>query len=148
MASFKDELVILGSGRIRRITPTEYTRLLAVEGCENAAHKLFLEIREHHGDAEARRIFLKFGRPPSARKMGKIRNYALLDRHDMMKPKPNVKALARELAKENETLPREERHGPRGSTDPFTQERQIKRLLKERKAALKKGTWWGPIFVP
>jgi hypothetical protein len=70
--------------------------------CEEAAYKLFTKIMRRHGLAEARRVFLKLGTPPSGRKLGKIRNYALLDRYDMM-PEPNVQRLARELVKENET---------------------------------------------
>jgi hypothetical protein len=70
--------------------------LLDLEECEQAAYKVFCEIMRRHGKTEARRIFLKFGRPPSNRKIGKIKNYALLDRHDMMKPGPNVKASSGE----------------------------------------------------
>jgi hypothetical protein len=118
--------------------------LLDLGECEEAAYKLFTKIMRRHGLAEARRVFLKLGTPPSVRKLGKIRNYALLDRYDMM-PKPNVQRLARELVKENETLPRAERHGPRGSTNQPTMDKHIRILLKERKVSLKKGTWWGPI---
>jgi hypothetical protein len=48
------------------------------------------------------------------RRLGYIKNQALLDRLEMMKPGPNVQRLAQELAEQNKALPREQRHGPRG----------------------------------
>jgi hypothetical protein len=113
--------------------------------CEQAAYKVFCAIMQLHGKTEARRIFLKFGCPPSARKIKQIKNELLLLSLDRMKPKPTVQRLARELAKENETLPQNERHGPRGSTNQASMDKHIRLLLKEREASLKKGTWWGPV---
>jgi hypothetical protein len=51
-----------------------------------------------------------------------------------MKPKPNVQRLARELAKENETLPMQERHGPHGSTNQIVLDKHIRRLRDKRNA--------------
>jgi hypothetical protein len=56
------------------------------------------------------------------RRLGYIKNQALLDRLEMMKPGPNGQRLAQELAEQNKALPREQRHGPRGSTNPITLE--------------------------
>jgi hypothetical protein len=104
----------------------------SIRGAEYAAYKLFRKIEEHHGRAGARRIFALWGSPPSAKKLRWIKNAALLDRLDMMKPEPNVQRLARELAEENKTLPREERHGPRGSINPVTLDKYIRRLCDKR----------------
>jgi hypothetical protein len=64
---------------------------------EQAAYELFREIMSIHGVVQARRIFLEFGRPPTKRKLARIKNYGLLDRLDLMS-KPNVEKLAREIA--------------------------------------------------
>jgi hypothetical protein len=101
-------------------------------GAERLAYGLFNRIEKYHGRAEARRIFLKFGSPPSARRLGYIKNQALLDRLEMMKPEPNVQRLAQELAEQNKAFPREQRHGPRGSTNPITLEKHIRRLRDNR----------------
>jgi hypothetical protein len=53
-----------------------------------------------------------------------------------MKPNPNVQKLALRLAKENENLPQKDRHGPRGTTNPQTLDKHIRRLLAERKTRL------------
>jgi hypothetical protein len=114
----------------------------SVKGCEHLAYQLFLLIREHHGNAEARRIFAMWGNPPTAKRLALIQNIGLLDRHRM--PKPNIQKLARQLAKENKALPRAKQRGA-GSTDPITLEKQIRRVRDFRKAHMKKGTWLGPI---
>jgi hypothetical protein len=101
-------------------------------GAERLAYELYNKIEKYHGRAEARRIFLKFGSPPSARRLGYIKNQALLDRLEMMKPEPNVQRLAQELAEQNKAFPREQRHGPRGSTNPITLEKHIRRLRDNR----------------
>lgn len=103
-----------------------------IGGCEDAAYLLFARIYRHHGIAEARRIFMKFGSAPTARKIAQIKNLGLLDRYDMMKPTPNVQRLARELAEENKTLPPRDRWGPRGTTNPATLDKHIRRLRDER----------------
>ena len=47
--------------------------------------------------------------------------------------KPNKLKLATELARKNETLPRAERYGPRGTTSPLTMLQQIKRVLRDER---------------
>jgi hypothetical protein len=137
-------------GRSRPPTAREFDDSQDRLKFENEASKLFQRIVErfgvddrHRGIDEARRIFDKFSAPPSPQRVAEIKNWALLDLCDLFAP--NVRKLARELAEENKTLPRAERHGPRGSTDPFVMDRHIRRLRKERKEALEKGTWGGPV---
>jgi hypothetical protein len=103
-----------------------------VDDCELAAQAMFRAIEKHLGRDEAYRIFSKFGTPPSAEKRRLIKNLMLLDRYDTMKPKPNVQRLAWQLAVENKILPQEERWGPRGTTNPMTLDKHIRRLLAER----------------
>jgi hypothetical protein len=101
-------------------------------GAVNAASNLFREIERHHGLAEARRIFAKLASPPNARRLNHIKNESLLNQLDMMKPAPDVQRLARKLAEENKALPRGQRHGPRGSTNPVTLDKHIRRLRDKR----------------
>ena len=101
-------------------------------GAEDAASNLFHEIERYHGLAKARRIFAKLASNPTARRLSQIRNESLLNQLDMMKPAPDVQRLARKLAEENKALPREQRHGPRGSTNPVTLDKHIRRLRDKR----------------
>jgi hypothetical protein len=48
-------------------------------------------------------------------------------------PEPNKQKLAVDLARKNETLPREKRYGPRGSTNPAAMLKQIDRVLKQKR---------------
>jgi hypothetical protein len=106
-----------------------------------ATSDLFGAISKKLGRETALNIFASFNKSPSELKL--IKNKALLDRYDIAPPsllklankpddRPNLKQLAREIAKENEKLPQEERAGPTGSTDPDTIEKQIYRLVQER----------------
>jgi hypothetical protein len=115
----------------------------SVFGCNHIAQELFALITARHGERIARRIFAKWGTPPSDRRRQLIANMGLLDSLDMMKPKPNVQRLARELAAENKKLPRSQQRGA-GSTNPKALEKQITRIRDLRKAHMKKGTWRGP----
>jgi hypothetical protein len=124
---------------------------LSVEGCESVfgckhiAQQLFTLITTRHGERTARRIFAMWGTPPTTRRLAMIKNFGLLGRLDLME-EPNVQRLARQIAKENEGLPRKDRRGP-GSTNPVALEKQIRRIRDLRTAGMKKGTWWGP-FPP
>ena len=115
-----------------------------VKGSEYAAYKLFRLIEKHHGRPAARRIFAMWGTAPTKRRLATIRNLALLDRYDSMKPKPNVEKLARQLAVENKSLPGEKRRGA-GGTNAKALEKQIRRQIKYRDKHMKIGTWFGPI---
>src|SRR5215475_1250969 len=102
-----------------------------IGGAEDLACNLFRDIEGRHGRTEARRIFRKFVSPPGARRLNQIKNESLLDRLDRMNP-PNVQKLAERLAEENKALPPEQRHGPRGSINPTTLEKHIRRLRDKR----------------
>jgi len=112
--------------------------------CEKAALALFTAFEQRHGRNVAYRIFNKFGTPPGADKTRSIKNHALLDLYDAM-PEPNVQQLAWKIAAENKARPQAERLGPRGSTNPMSIDKHIRRLLEEREDRMKKGTWWGPL---
>jgi hypothetical protein len=88
-----------------------------------AAAKLFHEMQGEVGLAEARRVFTMIGTPATAKQRAIIKNMELLAHYDTMMPKSNVQQLARQLAEKNKKLGREERYGPRGSTDPVPFER-------------------------
>jgi hypothetical protein len=111
-------------------------------GARHMAQLLFMVIREHQGDRTARRIFAMWGTPPTDSRLKEIANLGLLDRYDMMK-RPNVRQLALELAEENKALPRNKQRGA-GSIVPADLEQQIRRVRRERAAAIKAGTWLGP----
>ena len=119
-----------------------------ISGCEYLAYELFQLIREHHGERQTRRIFAKWATPPTPQKLRLFSNLALFDRLDLMKPKPNMQKLAREIAAENrEKKPRERPKGPAGSINELALDRHIRRLCAKRKAAMKRNVWWGP-FPP
>jgi hypothetical protein len=109
-----------------------------ITGAEYAALLLFGEIEKHLGKGEACRIFTKFGTPPSARRLNQIKNLTLLDMYDLMEPEPNVQRLAWKIATENRSLPPDKRFGPRGTTNPMTLDKHIRRLLSERDGRPKK----------
>jgi hypothetical protein len=129
LSALADFIDYLGRGGLDR---SGRQSLNPAHDCELAAQAMFRAIERHLGRNEAYRIFSKFGTPPSADKRRLIKNLSLLDRFDMMKPKPNVQKLAWQLAAENKNLPQEERWGPRGTTNPMTLDKHIRRLLAER----------------
>jgi hypothetical protein len=98
------------------------------EACRAAAERLGEAVIEHHGEQNAI-IWLgsaMFGDHASPRFLAKRRFIdacgsfppedlrLVLEYYKMTKP--SKEGLARELAKRNETLPRAERYGPRGTT--------------------------------
>jgi hypothetical protein len=105
-----------------------------IPGAEHAAYLLFQLIASHHGKDEAYRILNKLGTPPSRARLAKINNLGLLDLYDFMRPKPNVQQLAWRLGSENAKLPQSQRLGPRGTTNPMTMDKHLRRLIRERRA--------------
>jgi hypothetical protein len=98
-----------------------------------AAAKLFHEVQTEIGLGDARRIFKEIAGPPTKKQNAGWKNMELLSRYDCM-ARPSVRGLARELAEQNRNLPREQRHGPTGSTDPAMLDKQIRRLLAKRRS--------------
>jgi hypothetical protein len=104
------------------------------------AGKLFNEIAKELGVAEAQRIFATYCVPMTKSERKDLKNAELLGLYDTMlsddwkTPAGNVQQLAARLAKANEERPQEDRYGPRGSTVANVLEKQIRRLIKERKA--------------
>jgi hypothetical protein len=117
----------------------------SIRGCKHVARQLFTLIKTRHGERTTRQIFAMWGTAPTDRRLGLLKNMSLLDRLDVM-PEPNVMELARQLAAENESLPREEQRGP-GSTNPKALDKQIRRIRDFRAAHMERGTWLGP-FPP
>ena len=97
-----------------------------------AAVRLFHDISIELGKADARRIFKEIAGPPTAKQRAGWKNLQLITLYDCMK-RPNVRRLARELAKENRNLPRKLRHGPTGSTNLLVLDKQIRRLVARRR---------------
>jgi hypothetical protein len=92
---------------------------------------LYGQVEHDYGEEVARNMFAPYGRELTPREVTRRKNLALvLAFLDM--PKPNKQKLAKKLAKENETLPRAECHGPRGSTDAAVMLKQISRVLNEK----------------
>jgi hypothetical protein len=98
-----------------------------------AATRLFHEMQSEIGLAEARRVFTFIGSPTTAKQHRIIRNIELLALYDTM-PEPNVQQLARLIADKNKTLGKQERYGPRGSTNFLVLDKHIRRLIAKRKA--------------
>jgi hypothetical protein len=102
---------------------------LGIEHWEMLAGRLFLAIARHRGMATARRIFVETGpMPPQMRT--RVENEGLLDRLARMRPKPNIRKLAKTVAEENKELVPEERQRGAGSTDWVRLEGHIRDLVK------------------
>lgn len=101
------------------------------DNCWYAAAKLFHEMQTEIGLEDARRIFIEIAGPPTAKQRAGWKNMELVMLYDCME-RPNVQRLSRELAEKNRKLLRELRHGPTGSTNPATLDKQIRRLLGNR----------------
>jgi hypothetical protein len=101
-----------------------------------AAAKLFHEMQGEIGLAEARRVFTAIRTPTmaTAKQRRIIKNMELLALYDTMMPESNVQQLARLVAEKNKKLAKEDRYGPRGSTDALVLDKHIRRLITKRKA--------------
>jgi hypothetical protein len=105
-----------------------------------AVARLFHEITDDLGLVEAQQIFATFCVPMTAKERADLKNTKLLLLYDTMlmddwkTPARNVQRLARHLAEANKQLPREDRYGPSGSTDPIVLDKHIRRLINKRKA--------------
>jgi hypothetical protein len=99
--------------------------------CALAVARLYEAVEGAHGEAAARRMFALYGNNLTPRQIAERKNAELMLALVHM-PKPNKQKLAVDLARKNETLPREKRYGPRGSTSPATMLKQIERVLKQK----------------
>jgi hypothetical protein len=99
--------------------------------CVCAVENLFDIVAELHGEHEAYRIFtLPIFRPPSKKQANRQKNCDLAFEY-YSTTKANKEKFARDVAERNASLPKEERWGPRGSTNPATIRRHLNRLLNE-----------------
>jgi hypothetical protein len=108
-------------------------------GAVQRAYDLFREIKRLHGEATARDIFKDVVRPMiavSPRRAKQLRTWMILDRYDRM-PRPSVRALASEIAREQWKKPTPE--------NVETVRTHIRNLIKMRNEGLKAGTWRGPV---
>ncbi|MCK1707618.1 MULTISPECIES: hypothetical protein [unclassified Bradyrhizobium] len=112
-------------------------------GAQLEAWKLFLLIKQHHSEKEAREIFFEWGKPPSKTRINELKNWALLQRYDSME-KPNVAELARQIVEENSHLAEDQQLTPRYRPTLPTVDKHLRNLLRERQEGLQAGTWEGP----
>jgi hypothetical protein len=117
--------------------------ITTLHGARLEALKLFMQLEEHHGAGEARRIFIEWGKEPSKKRINELKNWALLQRYDAME-KPNVAKLARDIVAENAGLPKDQQLTPRYRPTLFTVDKHLRLLLTRREASLRDGTWEGP----
>jgi hypothetical protein len=127
----------------RSIIDDIQAQLDPIHAAKLKALNLFLEMRENIGEKNARWIFAKWGTPPTQRRLNEIKNHALLDRFDRMQS-PSILALAKQLAKENESLPTKDKRAA-GGTDVVALEKHIRDVVKKRERGLAARTWHGPI---
>jgi hypothetical protein len=78
------------------------------------------------GSRRAKHIFQRFGSPLSKRRLQEIASMGIIDRLDIMKGGPNVKELARRIARERYSNPTPQQIE--------TVERQIQKLNRKRNA--------------
>jgi hypothetical protein len=120
------------------LSSVEY--LDTIENAEHAAQLLFKVIQAMHGRDAAYRMLVglaKFFSPPSAAQRNQFKNDAILAMYDR-DDEPNVQRLALLLTTKNKALPKAKRWGPRGTTNPMTMDKHIRRLLKAREGLMKR----------
>lgn len=101
-----------------------------LRGANRVAREVFIAIRKHHGEDEARRIFETLAKGITKADERRMEREVILERYDQMS-EPNVMELARQLE--------EEGYGTAATVD-----HRIRELLRMRKAAIAEGTWDGP----
>jgi hypothetical protein len=94
------------------------------EAGTQAAYYLFAELNRQIGRSRARHAFWQFAKPAEAMDHKEIKNMGIIDRLDMMEGGPNVKELARQIAREN--------YGNPTPQQIESVERQIQKLNKKR----------------
>lgn len=112
-------------------------------GAQLEALKLFRQVETHHGRETAQAIFRELGKPISKARINELKNWALLERYDMME-KPNVAELARQIVEENARLTEEQQLTPRYRPTLPTVDKHLRNLLRERQEGLRAETLEGP----
>jgi hypothetical protein len=118
---------------------------LGIETPRGAALRVILlrdEILKHHG-SNMSRIFAQYTKPSTKREATELRDWELLARFDAL-PKPNISQFANALAEENKALARAEQRGA-GGVNPVALDRYIRRLLRDRRDAMNRAQWDGPV---
>lgn len=128
------------SENLVKLSTNDVTQLA---GAQLEAWKLFLLIKQHHGEKEARRIFKKWGKDASRKEINELKNWALLQRYDAM-AEPNVAELARQIVDLNATLPKDQQLTPRYRPTVTSLDKHLRLLLKRRETGLRNGAWEGP----
>jgi hypothetical protein len=100
------------------------------EDCERAVTEMMYILWEHLGPAQARRLLAEA--TPARRFIGERSNVHLMALYVAFwkARRATVRGFATRYAKMNGTLPRDQRGGPRGSTNPVALEKQIRRQKK------------------
>ena len=99
--------------------------------CNIVASDLYEMIEREHGSVIAQRIFSQA--TPTKRRLAFNKNVALMVIYRQNK-QLGVEGVATKLAKENEALGPDRRHGPTGTTSPATMAKQIRRQLKRMRS--------------
>jgi len=126
----------------------EIEDVTSLGACAEALVRFYDAIQERHGHKAAMDLFLQASngypdRYADHEEYCAIRNYERIKLNVWIAPddfrlaleffampKPNKEKLAADLARKNETLPKEQRYGPRGTSSPTTMLKQIGRVLK------------------
>lgn len=115
---------------------SEINKRNGLQGLAHLANCLFFAISRLHDATTARQIFHHSGRVPK-RLTAALRNAGLLDELYAMKPEPNIAKFARERAKRNEKLPKEQQRGA-GGTKASNLEDHIRDVITATEAFNKK----------
>jgi hypothetical protein len=102
-----------------------------VNGALFAAAMLEMVLRGYHGEKITGLIFAYFGSGLSPADRKRYKDALIFSMYDDMRPKPNVRKLAKQLAAENETLSKEKQWA-QGATKWMTMDVYIRRLLRDR----------------
>jgi hypothetical protein len=104
---------------------------------------LFQQIEEIHGLDAAREIFENVSTPVAQNKFNQWKGWRLIAMYDQM-AQPNVRALSREIERENAARSIEEQLTPRFRPSRETIESYLRELLRERRKSIQAGSWAGP----
>jgi hypothetical protein len=113
--------------KLEDVWPELKDGLKTVDGCKKQVEMLFFKIANEHDCATAHKLFAPWGKPHTKKQLQQLRLICELVR----RLPDSVNNIAKQLAEENEKLPKARRHGT-GTTDPDTMRGQIKNLLNSK----------------